>query len=667
MSKNLDLISKESMTDNMNSREISPLLKIKGVKKSFFSGDRKNDILKGVNLEIYPGEFVVIIGPSGCGKTTLLNTILGLERPDEGQVLVAGTDVYGMNEDERAAFRSANFGVVYQESNWVKSLNVLENIALPLRIAGLKRNKALDAARNMLYLFRFEQFARKNPAELSGGEQQKLAVGRALVPDPLIIMADEPTGSLDSVTAEDLMYDLRTLNVETGKTAIMVTHNPDYERYASKFVQMEDGVVKQVRVRENVLRPQALRKSGRTSSFWTRQLFLADLAFKNFKKYKARTLLTSGGVALSIGFISFLIALSYGFQKLTTEGVQKMSALQILNVDVGGSEKTSIDQPTLDKISNIFGVEKVYPLLSLAGDFSFHGKKITGAIYGRSGETLNEIERPSLTAGNYFSGKSREVLVNTAALKALGINQDNDVLNQNLKVQAIVRPELLEKGGENFQSKNGQFKIVGITSEGDAPYIYMPLTSLEKMGIVNFSGAEVKITTVNNLDSIKSLIEHMGFQVSSIKDTIDQANQFFSIFRVILIVFGAIAIIVSCIGMFNTLTISLVEKTREIGLLKTMGATRRDIKRIFILDTLFIGLIGGMTGVVLSYILGEFFNLSIYALAKTTGNSPIQIFVFPPLFLFAVLAFSVFLSIITGIYPAKRASKISALNALRYE
>jgi len=225
----------------------TPTLEVKGLKKSFLVGEENIPVLKGVDLEVGFGEFVVILGPSGCGKSTLLNTILGLEQPSEGQILVRGKDVYTMDEDGRAHFRRQKFGVVYQQPNWVKSLNVIENVAFPLNVAGIAHQEAIRRAKNILYLFKFEKFEKYYPMELSGGQQQKLSMCRALVTNPWIVMADEPTGNLDTVSSEDLMYDLKVLNVESKRTVVMVTHNPEYERYATKLIYMEDGLIKNIK------------------------------------------------------------------------------------------------------------------------------------------------------------------------------------------------------------------------------------------------------------------------------------------------------------------------------------------------------------------------------------------------------------------------------------
>ena len=226
-----------------------PTLEVKNLKKNFLVGKEETPVLKGLDLKIGFGEFVVILGPSGCGKSTLLNTMLGLEIPTEGQVLVRGKDIYTMDEDGRAAFRRQKFGVVYQQPNWIRSLNVIENVAFPLNIAGVHHQAAVKKAKEILYLFKFDKFEKYYPMELSGGQQQKLSVCRALIANPWIILADEPTGNLDTVTAEDLMYDLKVLNSESKRTIVMVTHNVEYQRYATKLVYMEDGLIKQIEQR----------------------------------------------------------------------------------------------------------------------------------------------------------------------------------------------------------------------------------------------------------------------------------------------------------------------------------------------------------------------------------------------------------------------------------
>ncbi len=396
-------------------------------------------------------------------------------------------------------------------------------------------------------------------------------------------------------------------------------------------------------------------------------IYIAKLALRNLTRYKLRTFLTAGGVAISIGFITFLTSLGYGLQKISTDQIANMQALQMLDVDAGQSKIVSINDDSLNKFSNIFGVEKVYPMISVAGTLGLQGSKVDGIVYGKSREVL-DIENPKLSAGKRFSSdNAKEVIVNSTAAKKLGAASSGGLIGRQLDLSMVLRPELLDKQSTVPKTVKEQYRVVGILDEGTSPYVYVPLNNLKSLGVENFSSAKVKATSKDNVDKIKVLIEHMGFKVSTVKDTVDQVNQFFSVFRIVLTGFGFIAVVVSCIGMFNTLTISLIEKTREIGIMKSLGTTRKDVRRIFISEALLIGIVGGVTGIVSSYLLGESLNASVYALAKTSGNNPVQLFVFPPELVIVALVLSILISFLTGAYPSRRASRISALNALRYE
>lgn len=228
------------------------IIDIKDVKKTFNVGKGKVEVLKGIDLQIHPGEFVIIFGPSGCGKSTLLNTIVGLEKPTSGTVAIRGTKIYELKEDDRSRFRLKKFGMVHQQPMWIKSLNILENVAFPMCITGCSERRAARRARELLTLFRLEQFEKSIPTELSGGQQQRASIVRALITNPWILIADEPTGNLDTNSALDLIYALKLLNEESKRTIIMVTHNPDYERYATKVIRMEDGKINSVETKKKV-------------------------------------------------------------------------------------------------------------------------------------------------------------------------------------------------------------------------------------------------------------------------------------------------------------------------------------------------------------------------------------------------------------------------------
>lgn len=222
----------------MNKKAIA--IQIENVKKSFTVGTENVEILKGVSTEIYEGNFFVIFGPSGSGKSTLLHTLLGLESPSSGSVSVLGENLYKMNEDERATFRKNQVGIVYQQPYWIKSLSVIENVAFPLFLMGQLPNEALPKAKKYLELVEMEHRMDYFPTELSSGQQQRVSLARALISDPTIIVADEPTGNLDTKSGETLMQYLSKLNKD-GKTIVMVTHDLEYMKYADRMIRIVDG------------------------------------------------------------------------------------------------------------------------------------------------------------------------------------------------------------------------------------------------------------------------------------------------------------------------------------------------------------------------------------------------------------------------------------------
>jgi putative ABC transport system ATP-binding protein len=219
-------------------------ISVEEVMKSFMVGTQEINVLKGVTFHIFEGEFVVIFGPSGSGKSTLLHTILGLESPSSGTVRFHDEDIYtNRDDDDRAVFRKNHIGMIYQQPNWIKSFNVVENVAFPLMLQGMEKSVALTRAMEQLRSVEMDSKARYRPTELSGGQQQRVAMARALINNPYVIIADEPTGNLDFESGQMVMQLLADLNTKKKKTVIMVTHDLEYISYAQKAVRIFDGKV----------------------------------------------------------------------------------------------------------------------------------------------------------------------------------------------------------------------------------------------------------------------------------------------------------------------------------------------------------------------------------------------------------------------------------------
>jgi len=227
----------------------SKVIEAVGVKKSFKTGGKGViEIIHGVDFDIMAGEYVMFYGPSGCGKSTLLNLCSALEFPTEGKLLIRGENISKFNSNQLAAFRQTKIGIVFQQFNLLKTMTVQQNVGLPLMAAGEPRAKSNKRAENLLRVFGLAKHINNIHTELSGGQQQRVAMARALSANPWILICDEPTGNLDSKSSDDVMEILYCLNVKSKRTVLLVTHNPEYLKYANRVFYIKDGTIDQVKV-----------------------------------------------------------------------------------------------------------------------------------------------------------------------------------------------------------------------------------------------------------------------------------------------------------------------------------------------------------------------------------------------------------------------------------
>ncbi len=241
------------------------VLELTDVFKSFTVGSNTVEIIKGVSFSVTEGDFVIIFGPSGCGKSTILNMLLGLEPPTAGRINFLDSDMYASDEDGRAQMRKQKVGMVYQQSNWVKALNVIENVYFPLTLRGMELAEREKKAWEALKLVGMEQGAYQLPSELSSGQQQRVSLARALIADPVLLVADEPTGNLDSKASSEIMDLFKQFN-QQGKTVIMVTHDLEYLAYATRSVNVSDGLIAgEYKANDPRLHELSVSKRGRVS------------------------------------------------------------------------------------------------------------------------------------------------------------------------------------------------------------------------------------------------------------------------------------------------------------------------------------------------------------------------------------------------------------------
>lgn len=395
--------------------------------------------------------------------------------------------------------------------------------------------------------------------------------------------------------------------------------------------------------------------------------YIIKLALKNIFGHKLRSFLTILGVAVGIGFIVLLVSLGYGLQKITTDQIANLDALSVIDATPSKSKIIKVNDETIDKFGNLSNVQKVSPVVNITGNIKYESAETDGVIYGKNSDYL-DLEGIQLVAGTkYSSNSAKEVVLNTTTLKRLSKLPPERMIGQEVTVDMFIGGDYFAEADAKPVGKTDKFKVVGILKNEGSPYVYVPLDAFRFYGVKNYNGAKIKVANRESVDNTKLQLENLGFRAQSLKETVDQINQFFLIFQFILLSFGAIAVIIASIGMFNTLTISLLEKTREISFMKVLGTTSYDIWKLFLWEAVMLGFIGTGFGMAGGYGVCRTLNNILITWAIKTNNKPIEIFYTPLEFMLIIIGVSLLISFLTGIYPSIRASRIDPLEALRYE
>jgi len=389
-----------------------------------------------------------------------------------------------------------------------------------------------------------------------------------------------------------------------------------------------------------------------------------------FKARTSRTLLTVLGMGIGIGAILFLVSLGYGLQKTLLERITTSESLLTLDVAESKSGLVSLSKDVVKNIEEMENVAEVSPafqltaqghLENLSADISVIGIKPSflrlGGIKIEQGEELKDAEPEGVVVANSIAqvfGMSLEDMLGKEVFFTFFIPEDNQLSENSLT--------------SNFKKieSDKKYKIVG-NVESEENIIYLNSSSLENIEINRYTQLKVKAKDSDTMGAIRDTILEKGLLVASLSDTVDQANQIFKIIQLILMLFGIIALIVSAIGMFNTMTIALLERTEEIGIMKSIGASDRAISMMFVMEASVMGFLGGLGGVGIGILGGRLFNVTINFIASHFGGEAVSLFYSPLWFVVVIIVFAGFVGFITGFIPARRASKIDPLDALRYK
>lgn len=394
--------------------------------------------------------------------------------------------------------------------------------------------------------------------------------------------------------------------------------------------------------------------------------YIIWLSTKNLWRRKLRTVLTSGAVTIGVGAVVFLLSTGIGLQQLIIDQIATLDNLYNINVTDAGSKIISLDTDTIQQVEALSNVASVEPVLNVAAKISYEKSVTDGVVYGVSDQyfSFSGLE-PNI--GKNFSGtETNQIVVNYSALNLLGLEAKQDTLGKTISLEFVLNSDAFTNPSD---AATAEYTIIGIIDNEKTPVVYAPINSLAVYQPHKYDLLVVRADTnnENRINELRQAIENMGLKTNYIGDTISQINQVFRTFKAALMGFGLIALVIAVLGMLNTLTVTLLEKTREVGFMKAIGVRERDIMRLFIVENLLISFVGGVVGIILAYLSGNGLNLLINIYATRHGSQPVSFFATPWYLVVGMLAVVAVVGALTAYLPARRGARINPLDALRYE
>lgn len=395
--------------------------------------------------------------------------------------------------------------------------------------------------------------------------------------------------------------------------------------------------------------------------------FILKIAFNNLRSHRMRTILTLLGVIIGISTIIFLASFGFGLERLVTREVTSGNAFLLIDVGTGSSQVVKLDETGLDSVKNINGVREVSVLSSVGARINTSEKSMD-ISYNATDPKYLELSGIKILKGDTLAGSPTgddKVVVNESLLSFLGLNAV-DALGKRVNLDIIV-PRYVATAGDSAEIKNQEYTISGISSDKLTPRVYASYNTLKKLGINGYSQLKVELTDKNDAPTVRKQIENLGLKTDYVGDTVSQITQIFNVFKVVILSFGITTLIVAILGMFNTLTISLLERIKEIALLKMLGMRKNDIKKIFLTESVLMGITGGLVGMLVGFGFGKLADYVLNYFALSAGGDPVSVFYFPLGLTLTIFFVSFAIGILSGLYPAQKAIRVKALDVLRYE
>ncbi len=651
------------------------MIELKNISKIYQMGTVEVPALKDISLKIEDGEFIAIMGPSGSGKSTLLNILGCLDIPTDGEFLFDGINVSKFSESRLAYIRNENIGFVFQTFNLLPRLTALSNVELPLIYAGDHR-KRKEMALNALRSVNLEDRAHHRPRELSGGQQQRVAIARALVNQPSIILADEPTGNLDSRSGQEIMSILKELH-NKGITIVLITHDDSVASHAQRIIRLKDGQIVEDQ-RTTDVKEVSLTYMSAGSQKKKRRFSLAEIiesltmAISSIFSNKLRSFLTMLGIIVGVGAVIAMIAIGQGAGAQITKRISQLGA-NLLMVRSGAFQRG----PTRSASGSVTSL--VYEDAQAIAEECPSVEK-TDANFSRNAQAVYGNENTN-TGINGVTPNYPDVRNFPVEQGTFLTEEDNRLMRRVAVLGKTVVEELFgEKDpiGEYIKIKRSSFQVIGVMSEkggsgfrDEDDVIFIPLKTAQKrlfgvdyVSIINVKAksekvmdkAEAEITSIlRERHRLKSGDED-DFNIMSQADILTTVQETSNTFTMLLAGIAAVSLIVGGIGIMNIMFVSVTERTREIGIRKAIGAQRRDILSQFLIEAIIVSLSGGIIGI--------FLGISVSNLMSKFGGWETVI---TPVSVALSFSFALAVGLFFGFYPARKASLLNPIDALRYE
>jgi len=648
---------------------VTPLIELDSITKRYAQGDLTVEVLRGVSLVIHEGEFVAIMGASGSGKTTLMNIIGCMDRPSGGRYRLMGRDVAEIDSDALAELRRNSFGFIFQRYNLLGDASAQENVEVPAIYAGLPAGPRRERARALLNRLGLGERLDYSPGRLSGGQQQRVSIARALMNGGRVILADEPTGALDSQSGKEVMTLLHQLHGE-GHTIVLITHDPNIAKEADRLVRISDGRILDDTGSSETHAERAGAPPAEGHGETARAVLMLDImasvrtALRALRVSPVRTLLTLLGVMIGVGSVVAMLAFGNGARQQVLEQIQALGTNLLLvkpgapGVRGAGGATTTLVPADAEAIARLPNVGYVVPqtanpvtvrygnvtytttLNATTPDFTAANNwpVARGTFFGQA--NLQGFAPVAVlgqtTAKVLFSGAAnpigRYVLINNTPLRVIGVLTAKGADQQgNDRDDAVIVP-----------LTTGQARITG---QSYLKFITVEITDTQQM-----DATEAAINVL-----LRTRHRTLDFQVKSMTALLQQQAQTQQTLTLLLGAVALISLLVGGIGVMNIMLVSVTERTREIGVRMAVGARAFHILLQFVTEALVVCTVGGFIGVA--------GGLIVAAVAALMGTA--VLFSLPPVLL--AFASALVTGLVFGYLPAKRAAGLDPVVALSTE